>query len=109
MLQKQFRLNLRDQEDFFSNCKKIHTQYCSFFYNNSEKFQTTVIVSKKVCLLATQRNQVKRKYLNSIQNLLSDLEKLKISLVIVVHKPGIDLSVAQITQHIKKNEQKTRI
>lgn len=109
MLKKQFRLQLREETNFFLHCKKKHTPYFSLFYKQSPSFQATVIVSKKVCSLATRRNAVKRKFRSALQELLKDLEVLKIKVVIVVHEKGSELSVSEIVQQIKHNVQKIRI
>lgn len=109
MLNKQFRLDLRKEKDFFLNCKKVHTPYFSFFYQTSENFQSTVIVSKKVQKLATQRSATKRKFRGALKVLLNDLTKFKIKLAIIVHPRGTELSVSEIAEQIIKNVQKIRI
>jgi ribonuclease P protein component len=109
VLKKQFRLSLRHEKDFFSNCKKVHTPYFSFFYKPSETFLVTVVVSKKVALKATARNAIKRKFNSILENLLITLITLKIKLVIVVHQKSVDLSVNEIAQQIENNVQKIRI
>ncbi|GIK84491.1 MAG: hypothetical protein BroJett025_11130 [Patescibacteria group bacterium] len=100
---------MRQETDFFLHCKKVHSPYFSLFYTESEQFQITVVVSKKICKLATQRNAVKRRYTSALQDLLEELRQLKIKVAIVVHEKGISLSVAEIAQHIKINVQKIRI
>ncbi len=109
MLNKQFRLNLHEEIDFFSSCKKVHTPYFSLFYKESETFQATVIVTKKTFVLSTKRNALKRRFRSAVQSLLNDLTKLKIKLAIVVHVKGAELSVSEIAQQIEKNVQKIRI
>lgn len=109
MLNRQFRLNLREENEFFLNCKKIHTPYFSFFYKPSETFKATVIVSKKNFGLATKRSVVKRKFRSALASILEDLIKFEINLAVVVHEKGAELSVSQISQQIKKNVQKIRI
>lgn len=109
MLNKQFRLDLRKEKDFFLNCKKLHTPYFSFFYLPSDSFQTTVIVSKKVALKATQRNQIKRKFRGAAKVLLNDLTNFKIKVAIIVHPRGTKLSISEIAEQIIKNVQKIRI
>lgn len=109
MLNKQFKLDLRKENDFFLNCKKVHTPYFSFFYLPSNNFQATVIVSKKVVLLATKRNEIKRKFRNALKFLLNDLIKFKIKLAIIVHPRGTKLSKSEIAEQIIKNVQKIRI
>lgn len=109
MLSRQFRLNLREEKEFFLNCKKIHTPFFSFFYKPSESFKSTVIVSKKNFGLATKRSSVKRKFRSALQNILEDLIKFKINLAVVVYEKGAELSSSQISQQIKTNVQKIRI
>ena len=109
MLSKIFRLNLREQEDFFTRCSKKHTPYFSLFYIQADQFQTTVIVSKKVCKLATQRNAVKRKFRAALQNILPEIKNTGLKIVIVVHEKGTHLTVFQLTQQLQKNVQKIRI
>lgn len=109
MLNRQWRLDLRTETDFFSQCKKVHTPYFSLFYTPSDTFQAVVIVTKKVCALATQRNTVKRRFKSALQNLLVKLSGLKIKIAIVVHAKGVSLSVPEIAQHIENNVQKIRI
>lgn len=109
MLSKQFRLNLRKEKDFFDNCKKVHTPYFSLFYISGDSFQTAIIVSKKIAKLATQRNNIKRKFRTAVSQKLDFLSKFKTKLVIVVNKKGTLLSVSEISQHLEKNAQKIRI
>jgi ribonuclease P protein component len=108
VLSKIFRLNLREQEEFFSRCSKKHTPYFSFFYQTADQFQTTVIVSKKVCHLATERNAVKRKFRAALQQILPKINQVGIQLAIVVHAKGTTLSVSQIAEQLHKNVQKIR-
>lgn len=109
MLSKKFRLNLREQTDFFEKCKKVHSPYFSFFYLPAEAFEATVIVSKRVASLATQRNIIKRKFRAAIAENLKILSELKINLVVVVHERSSQLSVSEIAQQIETNVQKIRI
>ncbi len=109
MLSKIFRLNLREQKEFFSKCSKLHTPYFSFFYLKSEEFQTTVIVPKKVCNLATERNAVKRIYRAALQLILPKIKNRKLQLVIVVHNSGTKTSVSELSEQLQKNVQKIRI
>ena len=109
MLSKIFRLNLREQEDFFLRCSKKHTPYFSLFYLNSDQFQTTVIVSKKVCNLATHRNAVKRKFRAALQNILPEIKTTGLKIVIVVHEKGTHLTVSQLAQQLQKNVQKIKL
>ncbi len=109
MLNKQFRLQLREETDFFSSSKKIHTPYFSLFYTKSESFQATIIVTKKTFLLATKRNALKRKFRSALQSLLNKLIQLKIKVAIVVHIKSAELSVSEIAQQIENNVQKIRI
>ena len=109
MLNKQFRLQLREETDFFSSSKKLHTPYFSLFYTESANFQATIIVTKKTFLLATKRNALKRKFRSALQSILENLAKLKIKVAIVVHAKSAELSVSEIAQQIEKNVQKIRI
>lgn len=109
MLKKQFQLNLREQEDFFSRSKKQHFPQFSFYFTPADSFQATVIVPKKVKKLATERNTVKRKYRAALQNSLSELESLKLKVAVVVHPRGADLSTEEITQLIQTNAEKIRL
>lgn len=109
MLNKQFRLNLRKELDFFSHCKKTHTPYFSFFYQTSDQFQATVVVPKKTCALATKRNAVKRRFRSALQENLPELQLLKIKLLLIVHEKGSRLTVSEISQQILENAKKFRI
>lgn len=109
MLSKIFRLNLREQVDFFTRCFKKHTPYFSLFYLKSDQFQTTVIVSKKICSLATHRNAVKRKFRAALQNILPKIKTTRLKIVIVVHEKGTHLTVSELTQKLQKDVQKISI
>lgn len=109
MLNKQFRLQLREESDFFSSSRKLHTPYFSLFYTESESFQATIIVTKKTFLLATKRNAMKRKFRSALQSLLEKLTQVKIKVAIVAHLKSAELSVSEIAQQIEKNVQKIRI
>lgn len=108
MLPKQYRLQLRKQTDFFRVCRKTHAPFFSLFYTQSDTFKTVVLVSKKVAVLATKRNQVKRKYQAAVAEILDAIAKLTIHLVIVVHTEGANLSVEEIAKNLEKNVQKIR-
>lgn len=108
MLPKQYRLQLRKQTDFFRVCRKTHTPFFSLFYTQSDTFKSVVIVSKKVALLATKRNSIKRKYQAAIVKILDILMKFNINLAIVVHSEGISLKIDDIAENIEKNVQKIR-
>ena len=109
MLSKQIRLNLREETDFFSSCKRFHTPYFSLFYKESETFQATIIVTKKTAVLTTRRNAIKRKFRSAVHSILNNLTKLKIKLAVVVHAKSTDLSVSEIGQQLEINVQKLRI
>ena len=109
MLSKQFRLNLRKETDFFLHCKKLHSPYFSIFYQVSDSFSATVIVSKKTQNLATARNALKRKFKNALVTLLDQLLPLHVKMAIVAKNQATHISVEELAQQITANVQKIRI
>lgn len=64
MLPKRLQFALRRDADFFSRAERRSTEYFTLFYTPTpspeDGLQAAVIVPKKVCVKATQRNAVKR-------------------------------------------------
>lgn len=110
MLQKQFKLDLRSDKDFFSSCQKKHSPFFSLFYiKNDSSFKTTIVVPKKSALLATKRSKVRRTYYAALTNILDLIKKYKMNLVIVVSKKGTELKVIEVEEKIKSSLKKINV
>ena len=105
MLLKQMKLDLRSKKDFFSSCRKKHSQFFSFFYkkNNNEGLKVSVIVPKKILKLATKRIKVKRKICTSLEKLPREQKNKNIDLALVVNKRSIKLDVDELVKIIESS------
>jgi len=103
MLSKQFKFNLRNDVNFFLNCKKKHLQEFSVFYkkNIGEGLKIAIIVPKRTVKLATDRNRTKRIFYSVIEKLSSNIKNKNLNVVIVVNKGNIrnkDLNLVKIIE-----------
>ena len=105
MLPKQSKFNLRNDKNFFSDCKKKHFQYLSFFYKTNEGsgLRVSVIIPKKNIKLATLRNQIKRKIYSYIEKNTSKLMSKNLDLVIVLNKKNIEITDSDLKKAIEGN------
>ena len=102
MVSRRFRLLLRKERGFFSIARRISNEYFQCFYTqSSETPQVAVLVSKKVVLLATKRNQVKRKVKNALQQELQSLLSCPVRVVIVVKRSVVELQPEETRRVVK--------
>ena len=111
MLPKHLKLDLRSEKNFFSSCKKNHSQYFSFFYrkNEGKGLRVVVIIPKKTVRLATERNKVKRKIYSIINEVIKNSKNPKeiteknINLAIVVNRKSVKEKAVNLVEIIKGN------
>lgn len=126
MLAKTKRLNLRllDLSDFFSHSFKVNTHYFQAYLRFVDKnlakkplsdakkatnnLKITVVVSKKVSLLAVERNALKRIVYNSLLAQYDELDlALKqadknLQLAIFMKKKALTADKSDLTKQLKK-------
>lgn len=85
MLKKQHKVQLRQDETFFSQSQKIHFNNFSLYWQHTQSellFQ--VIVAKKTATSAAKRNEIKRKIFELLVNIRKEQQDNQKSIVIVV-------------------------
>jgi ribonuclease P protein component len=108
MIPQQYKLRLRAQKDFFEHAQKLRARNFSVFYQeNQHGLQLTVLVPKRVIALATERNRIKRRIYQELQKNIVTLEKMTLSLVLVLQQKiveqELEKSIHSIIETIKQN------
>ena len=103
MLPRLYKLLLRKQPDFFRRAARKHLEQYSIYSKPAQSFQLTVIVSKKVARLATERNEIKRRYYSGIVSVLPQLVQKKQAVVLLVHRQGKQITRKMIAEKIVQN------
>lgn len=109
MLPKHLKLQLRKEKDFFSSCKRQHSQFFSIFYKNkdlnlkTDTSKVVVLVPKKQVNLSSQRNKLKRMFYKALQNTTNSWESLNLNLVFIVKYASAKLEPNELEKNITKN------
>lgn len=93
MLSKKERLTKKEFDRSFSLGKRIHSPYIQLIVHPSPSFHGAVVVGKKVCKKAVDRNAIRRSLYGVLYRFSK--EHLLASTVIVVAKPTLRDLTAQ--------------
>lgn len=110
MLASQYRFKVRQQNAFFQEALKQRIQSIVLLSKkNDSGFCVTCIVPKKVVALATKRNRIKRLLYQEIQDNLKELQKLSVSIVLIVQRPIDESTCSRQLELILKELQRTYV
>ncbi len=99
MLKKNQRLTTEAFDQFFKTGRRYHTPHLQLIYTPHPVFHGSVVVGKKVCKRAVDRNRWRRRAYNALYQLTKQTNQSGV--YIVVLKPtAITLSFAALRQEI---------
>ena len=100
MLPKHLRLPLRKSGTFFATAQRVsHPWFTCWYRHDDSHFQASIIVSKKVSLLAVDRNQLKRRVRTILQR-VTPPNGLKT--VFVMKRASLSVSVDELATAVQK-------
>ena len=103
MIPVRYRLNLRQQPNFFIHAKRYYADFFTMFYKQTTNdclSQLAVVVPKKIIKKRVVRSKIKRRIYHAA---LPSLEnKLGLSLVFVVKKNFLKLKFEEVVIEIEK-------
>jgi ribonuclease P protein component len=101
MIPQYYRLQLRKEKTFFSTAKRLSTPNFSLFFTKStDRFKTTVLVSKKVAAQSVRRNRIKRVVRSIITGVFKDFINCPYLVVVVVKSSIVTTTSVKIRQEL---------
>jgi len=98
MLERSRKFPLRLHSDFFITAQKNRRAHFVVWYIPAQKTQVSVIVGKKVCAKATDRNAQKRKMYTIVEKKWPDLPIA--SLVVVLYSSAVKIPTQDLEQEL---------
>lgn len=89
MLARQIRFDLRHHPHFFQQASYLNGKFSRAWFIKAPEFKASVVVGKKVSVLATDRNALKRKFHAALQTYLQSGKEIPQAHVVFTAFPKI--------------------